>query len=142
MAYAVINGKLSKKPKKDKWSAYQAPVSEYGSGVPQFQHSLSSIALIKHNGKRFMFYHNNTTDGRELYDQDENLVLTIDSSLNFTASGKRIGRMQSENDNWIFYLGDQRFDTGIQRDTSVREYCWLQLENAEIAAIEHWLSLA
>lgn len=56
---------------------------------------MNRLATIRVGGKRFPFFHNNDTDGRELYDEDEKLVMTIDHSLNITGPDGRIGDMRT-----------------------------------------------
>lgn len=100
-----------------------------------------SLALIRVGGKRYQFFHNVETDGRELYDQDENLVMVIDHSLNFTGPDGKVGDMHTEGGQWVLYYGPirTRFETGVMRDRPGREYCWENLEKAEIVALTHLL---
>lgn len=101
-----------------------------------------SLALIRVGGKRFQFFHNVETDGRELYDQDENLILIVDANLNFIEPAGRFGDLQVEGGRWVFYYGPlrTRFETGVDYDQPGRPCCWENLEKAEICAIEHYLA--
>lgn len=142
MSYTTINGKPVRKivPKASKLMQ-RVPEPEYRAANVKPSHSMASLALIRVGNERFTFFHNDDTDGRELYDQDDNLVLTVDSSLNFRDIEGRFANLHNEGGKWVFYYGPlrTRFDTDLTVNTPFREYCWEQLEQAEIVAIKHWL---
>lgn len=107
-----------------------------------------SLATIIVGGKRYQFLHNVDTDGRELYDEEEKLVMTIDRSLNITGPEGKIGDMCCEGSNlggqWVLYYGPirTRFETGVYRDRPGRDYCWENLEKAEESALKHLLEVS
>lgn len=105
---------------------------------------MNALALIVVGGKRYQFFHNNDTDGRELYDQEENLIMTIDSNLAIAGPEGKIGDMCVEgitHPKWVLYYGPNRtrFETGVDRDRLGRQYCWENLERAEVLALTHLL---
>lgn len=104
-------------------------------------HSLLALSLIRVGGKRFRFLHNTQTDGRELYDQEDNLVLEVEADLQFRDKDGRVGDLNNDGGEWVFYYGPlrTRFKTGVMVDRPGRSYCWENLEKAEVEAIKHYL---
>lgn len=97
------------------------------------------MILLKHisvGEKSYGFFHNNDDDARYLHDEDGDLILVIDRSLNIEARDGHFGSLEGEG-TWILYYGpiSTRFDTGV----ATQNHSWKALEVAEIKVCEWYV---